>query len=606
MKIGLVNSMFSQDAGPPVFPMELAYKKAVLYDYDVTVYDLNLEIYKQINYDITGYNLLACIFGGFTFSYPLSAFVPLNEYPFEAFPTLELFLAMLYGEEFVEAELDQICNSFGIPYDDALHLVQQFNITIKATTEQLSKKEALVINMPSPASVFPGILLGCNARKLNNQVKIIGLGNQINVPEVAHLSLAVKAFDEIVDNSFYSVHQAIDKNFIPSVRESKLPDLTGFNLNEYPTYHGLNIVPMESSFDCPYRCNFCSERMFWDYKGNVVDSYAQRPLDEVMKEIEFLASSLNLAGITFNDCILNAVQSRCDEFSTLLEGTNLLQSGSVRVDRLNDNTIDALRKARFTDLIVGVESVSEKSVKLYNKGNNNYAQYAREGIPALYEAGIIPQINILICHPYEDLDDVKESVEATYRFAKFLESRGIPFYDAPVGTVCINYPSEMYFRVLQDPNFQVIYHHVPEGLKSRVPEEVRECVEKVPFKALKNVPEEEMKVNKLDFCKEIYGFWSKDQSSIIQLRVSSLTKYEDLFFKAWENNNIYVNYLGEKPVNITSSPVQTIFSILSAEKRVLIKELADKVGNDSRKLIVPTLLTLSFAGIAEMSRGETK
>ena len=108
MKIGLVNSMFSQDAGPPVFPMELAYKKAVLYDYDVTVYDLNLEIYKQINYDITGYNLLACIFGGFTFSYPLSAFVPLNEYPFEAFPTLELFLAMLYGEEFVEAELDQI------------------------------------------------------------------------------------------------------------------------------------------------------------------------------------------------------------------------------------------------------------------------------------------------------------------------------------------------------------------------------------------------------------------------------------------------------------------------------------------------------------------
>ncbi|MBA7580651.1 hypothetical protein ES708_22545 [subsurface metagenome] len=513
---------------------------------------------------------------------------------------------MLYGEEFVEAELDQVCNSFGIPYDDALYLVQQFNITIKATTEWLSKEEALVINMPSPASVFPGILLGCNARKLNNQVKIIGLGNQINVPESAHLALALKAFDEIVDNSFYSVRQAIDKNFIPPVREIKLPDLTGFDLNKYPTYHGLNIVPMEASFGCPCHCNFCSERMFWDYKGNVVDSYVQRPLDEVMKEIEFLASSLNLAGITLNDCILNAVQSRCDEFCTLLEGTNLLYSGSVRVDRLNDKTIDALRKACFTNLIVGVETVSEKSVKLYNKGNNNYAQYAWEGIPALYEAGIVPQINILIGHPYEDIDDVKKSVEATCRFAEFLESRGIPFYDAPVGTVCINYPSEMYFHILQDPNFQIIYHHVPEGLKSRVPEEVRKCVGKVPFKALKNVPEEEMKVNKVDFCKEIYGFWSKDQSAIIQLRVSSLTQHKDVIFKAWENNNIYVKYLDETPINNTSSPVQTILSMLAAEKRVLIKELADKVGDDSRKLVVPTLLTLSLAGIAEMSRGEKK
>ncbi|MCG2820416.1 MAG: hypothetical protein L6371_00800, partial [Candidatus Atribacteria bacterium] len=424
--------------------MELAYEKAALYGYDVTVYDLNLEIYKQVKCDTTGYNLLACIFGGFTFSYPLSAFVPLNEYPFEAFPTLELFLTMLYGEEFVEAELDQVCNRFGIPYDSALYLIQQFNITIKAATEQLSKEETLVINMPSPASIFPGILLGCNVRKLNNQVKIIGLGKQINVPEVADIAIAVKAFDEIVDTSFYSVRQVIDKNFIPPMRESKLPDLTRFNLNEYPTYHGLNIVPMESSFGCIGHCNFCSERMFWDYKGNVVDSYVQRPLDEVMKEIEFVASSLNIAGIAWNDCLLNAVQSRCDEFCTLLEGTNLLNFGPVRVDRLNDNIINALRKARFTNVIVGVESVSEKSIKLYNKGNDNYSQYAWEGIPALYEAGIIPQINILIAHPYEDLDDVKKSVEATYRFSKFLESIGIPFYDAPVGTICINYTYEMY------------------------------------------------------------------------------------------------------------------------------------------------------------------
>lgn len=53
--------MFSQAAGPPMFPMELAYQKATLAKFDVSVHDLDLGIYNKLDSDIVSYKWLLLI-----------------------------------------------------------------------------------------------------------------------------------------------------------------------------------------------------------------------------------------------------------------------------------------------------------------------------------------------------------------------------------------------------------------------------------------------------------------------------------------------------------------------------------------------------------------
>lgn len=606
-KVGLVNPMFSQDAGPPIFPMELAYQKATLAEFDVSVYDLNLGIYNKLDSDIDSYHLLACVFGGYTFSYPHAAVVPFNEYPFEAVSTLELLLALVYGEDSVEEELRSVSARFGLPYDEALRLVLISTSLIESAAEELCQKEVVVVNMPSPGSVIPGILLGYNLRKLNNRVQIVGTGNQITVPEVAQLALTLGAFDSIVGHDLCAVRNTIDPSgSTRSLPESIFPDVAGFPFKDYPLYHGLAIVPLETSYGCPGRCNFCSERLFWDSDGNVVDAYVRRPIEHLMDEIEMLSRQMGVSGITFNDCLLNASHAHCDDLLSRLELTHLLYSGSLRADRLNANLIQALDKARFTSVIVGLETLSKKSVKLFNKGGDNYVDAAWEAIPSLYQNGIIPQMNVLLCHPYESLSDVRESIQAMADFAEFLEAKGIPFYDAPGGTVCINYPSAMYHRVLNDPGFKIVYHHVPDRLMPYVPSQVVECVKRVPYKAIKNTSDEEARVNKIDFCREVYQLWSKDEGQRIQLRVSGLSKHKELILASWCRHNVVAHYLGEAVVQSEEDayPVQSVFSVVSREKDIPVETLVRKVNAEAWEIVVPALLTLSMAGIVDMSRGE--
>ena len=455
--------------------------------------------------------------------------------------------------------------------------------------------------------MIPGILVGYNLRKLNDRVQIVGRGDQVNVPQVAQLALTMGAFDCIVEDDLWAVRNTIDPSgSTQSLPENILPDVTGFPFEDYPLYHGLAIVPLDTSYGCPERCNFCSERLFWDSDGNVDNAYVRRPIEHVMDEIEMLRCQMGVAGITFGDCLLNASRAHFHNVLSRLELTDLLYAGTLRADRLNANLIRSLGKARFTNVIVGLETMSKKSVKLFNKGGDNYVDAARQAILSLYENGIIPQMNVLLCHPYESLSDVRESIQAMAEFAEFLEAKGIPFHDAPAGTVCISYPSAIYHRVLNDPGFKIVYHHVSDRLMSYVPCEVVDCVKRVPRKAIKNVPDEEARVNKIDFCREVYQLWSKDEGRRIQLRVSALSQHQELILASWCRHNVVVRYVGEAVAQREGETcsVQSIFSVVSREKEIPVETFGRKIDVKAREMIVPALLALSIAGIVDISRGK--
>jgi radical SAM superfamily enzyme YgiQ (UPF0313 family) len=602
-KISIVNSMFSQDAGPPILPTELAFLKASLCGLNVSVCDLDIRLYNELNRDLVSYHLLQCIFGGFPFSYPLTANLPFNEYPFEALSTVELLLALIYADDFSE-ELLLVTERFGLNYPTAYSCLTGFLRIFKIMVGSLVDYNVLIVSVTSPAAVFAGILLGYSLRRLNLGVKLIGIGNDLNVPEVAQFAKSLNIFNDITG---VNTQEVIDSLARLGLRTEKaaydLPDISGFPIADYPLFTGLRQISYSASQGCPYRCNFCSERMRWDWKGNIDDKYQTESIDKIVGHINFLKEQFGISIITFSDCMINANYKQCRELCEQITPTDILYQGAVRADHLDKKIIRLLRNAKIIKVIVGVETVSKNSVAIYNKGGDNYTDKVWQAIPALYDANIIPQINTLICHPYESPQDVRNSIIALTNLAEFLEKKGIPFYNVPVGTLCLNYPSKMYFQVMRDSNFKIIYHRVPERLKPFIAWEISDRVEKLPAKAVKNTLNEETTINKMEFCREIYQLWSNNQERILQLRVASMLGYKELINKSWKRLNVRFDI--SKPIDlnvIAGSPMYSLISLLVSEENLTYNSLIMKMDNKTRDTLIPVLMTLSLTGLINMSQ----
>jgi len=85
-----INSMYTQDAGCPIFPFEFIsdiqyYLNGQSFDFT----DINLLVYNKIN-SFFDYELLKALLGGYVSSYTLANETPLNYYKFEALPSAPL------------------------------------------------------------------------------------------------------------------------------------------------------------------------------------------------------------------------------------------------------------------------------------------------------------------------------------------------------------------------------------------------------------------------------------------------------------------------------------------------------------------------------------
>jgi len=604
MRVALVNSLMTHDAAPPIMPIKLAYWYRLLSArHQVYLYDLDIGMYDYMQRDVSTYNLLTCVLGGYTFSVPLSAEQPFSHYSFECLATVQALLALVYDEDSLYVVLQNIAAEYAVPFQDTVEVMLNLKTYIKESAKNVASNDSALIYMPSPASVIPGLLFSFYLKQENPRIAVCGAGNGISVPEAAHLGMAMGVIDSILsgddetladlplDTGGEGLIVCQDLDRLPMPCYDHLP------ITRYPVYHGLTIVPMETSRGCPYKCNFCSERMHFDHLGRVTDTLRTKSLSRISVELDQLVTDLKVSGLTLLDCTFNADLDRCRLICEQLHGKDILASGAVRADQLTSDLMDNLVKARFTHVIVGMESFSQSSVKLYRKGGGNYAELGRAAIPNLFERGIIPQVNILLCHPYEDAANVSQALEALREYVDFLEQRHIPFFGAPVGTVVINYPSAVYNSIMKDPGFRIVYHSLPTQLAKHTPPHVRDAVAAIPFKAEKL--DGEPALDKMQFVRAVYDLWSKDESRIITTKVSSLSRHKELILHAWEAHRIRARLVAKQiELPATDSPTAQMLSTLNRGP-VDIRSLSNQHGGND---FVSLLLTLSMSGIVNLER----
>ncbi len=588
-----INSAYTQDAGCPIFPMEFVNDiQNLAIDLEFTFLDFNLDLYNQMD-GYNNYGYLKSISGGYAISNDKARRSIISDYRFEALPTLKLLICLLntknFKENFLIKAIHEVCQEYGMEYNTVYHLLLSTSKVIDSFVMNIDD-ENIVMNMPSVPSVFIGVWLAAKIKEKNPNFKITATGNQINIPEVASYVKKAGYIDDFINTKVHNNPLLKLRDVLEKLKAKSF---------DYPLYYGLKIIPYELSHGCPAKCNFCTERLAWNSLGEIKDRYEFKDTEECITEIQYLMDEYKISGLTFNDCMLNLNLPRYKKLIQFLSESNLLLSGSIRIDMLDNDMLDLFEKLKFTNVIIGLETLNKNAVNTYNKGNKNYTQNAWNIIPKLIEKNITPQINFIISHPYEGDEDVIKSVRDIEEFANYIDSIDIPLTDISAGEILINYPSETYFKVLKDDNFKVVYHDVPLELQQYIKADVQEAINKIPYKASKTSIY--WHINKNQLLKKIQGIQCKDAIKSIESNFSVLYKHKEKLLQEWEKFNVKIRVIG-KIKNISGdSNYRVINAITKNSDRISVNTLLDSW--DEGDEVVREVLILSLLGIIDLEGG---
>ena len=188
-------------------------------------------------------------------------------------------------------------------------------------------------------------------------------------------------------------------------------DYSLVDLNDYFTIGHISRsrqLQIVTSRGCPFRCSYCYLTMP-DLRG-----YRWVSARRVYDEIKFLSETYKVSSIFFYDDYFFGNRKRVEEFVTLLETDplNVQFEVSCRIDflaRERDEFLARLANVGFTELLIGVESGSDRMLKFIKK------DYKREQIITanrkMARAGIGAKMSWLAGFPTETAEDFYQTVD---------------------------------------------------------------------------------------------------------------------------------------------------------------------------------------------------
>ena len=169
-------------------------------------------------------------------------------------------------------------------------------------------------------------------------------------------------------------------------------------------YRRLPATTMMTSRGCPYKCIFCS-------KPTIGTAFRAHSAKRVVDEIEHLVNEYGIKDIQMFD----------DTFTLLPERTKEICKGIIerkldigwncmtRVDRIDKEITDLMKKAGCYEMGFGIESGSERMLKFIKKGVTK--QQIRNGVKLAKNSGIHVRGFFMMGFPTETKKEVLETIE---------------------------------------------------------------------------------------------------------------------------------------------------------------------------------------------------
>jgi len=176
----------------------------------------------------------------------------------------------------------------------------------------------------------------------------------------------------------------------------------------------LNAMDTENliaSRGCPYRCTFCSSRLFWN------KTVRMRSPQNIVDEIVFLKADSGLRHFIFLDDSFTLLRENIENMCrALIRGkTRIFWSTMTRADLLDDALIGLMKRSGCIELNLGIETGSERVSRMISKDLKK--DHVLHTVRSIKKAGISCGTFFILGFPEETLEDLHES----FLFMKALE-----------------------------------------------------------------------------------------------------------------------------------------------------------------------------------------
>lgn len=266
--------------------------------------------------------------------------------------------------------------------------------------------EVIGFSACTPTMTFVNLV----SRKLRKQTDakiILGGPHPTALP---HRSLAESGADYVVvgegERSMRKILNGSEDQVLRSVPFNPLDDLP------FPSRHLLNpehytdeaMGYIVSSRGCPYNCLFCASHSLWGRNPRF------RSAENLADEIEQVYNTYRTRRFRFTDDLFGLDKKRVKAFGEDLRkrGVDIRFRCGNRVDTVDRELLELLKKAGCYQISYGVESGNQRILDLIRKGTS--VDQAVKAISKTKEVGINTIAFFMVGHPTETLQEIQDTV----------------------------------------------------------------------------------------------------------------------------------------------------------------------------------------------------
>jgi len=202
--------------------------------------------------------------------------------------------------------------------------------------------------------------------------------------------------------------KVINESIIGDLDSLPFPDYTDIDLDSYDRrMEGSHVLSVLTSRGCPFDCAFCNSNIWKQKKVRF------RSPENISREIEFLIGTFRSHNFRFVDDLFCVSESRVEELEGVLSPLKIQYRCNGRVDRFSEKTADLLVRSGCIQIAFGIESGSDKVLRLMNKRQTR--QQAYEAIRIARSAGLIVRAYVIVGFPGEDWETLEETIDLMSR-----------------------------------------------------------------------------------------------------------------------------------------------------------------------------------------------
>lgn len=174
------------------------------------------------------------------------------------------------------------------------------------------------------------------------------------------------------------------------------------------SYLGKRVLSHNSSFGCPFACNFCAVVALANRRW--LAESAERMSDIV----HMMHKNWQIDGLEFHDMDFFVKEDRVAEFAERIMPLGINWWGLGRIDTImsfSDKTLDLLARSGCRMIFMGAESSDDETLKRMNKGGKSSSNLTLAIVERFKKFGIVPELSFVLGSPPDPDEDIAKNIQ---------------------------------------------------------------------------------------------------------------------------------------------------------------------------------------------------